>query len=97
MKKIPDLGFWKLWNISFGFFGVQIAYALQSANISRIFSTLGADPHSLSYFWILPPLAGIIVQPIIGALVNTQFRAYPFYKASEWMPHKKLLLNSIVF
>lgn len=41
MKKIPDLGFWKLWNISFGFFGVQIAYALQSANISRIFSTLG--------------------------------------------------------
>ena len=51
MKKIPDLGFWKLWNISFGFFGVQIAYALQSANISRIFSTLGADPHSLSYFW----------------------------------------------
>lgn len=68
MKKIPDLGFWKLWNISFGFFGVQIAYALQSANISRIFSTLGADPHSLSYFWILPPLAGIIVQPIIGAL-----------------------------
>lgn len=68
MKKIPDLSFSKLWNISFGFFGVQIAYALQSANISRIFSTLGADPHSLSYFWILPPLAGIIVQPIIGAL-----------------------------
>ena len=66
--KIPDLSFWKLWNISFGFFGVQIAYALQSANISRIFSTLGADPHSLSYFWILPPLAGIVVQPIIGAL-----------------------------
>ena len=68
MKQIPDQSFWKLWNISFGFFGVQIAYALQSANISRIFSTLGADPHSLSYFWILPPLMGIIVQPIIGAL-----------------------------
>ena len=67
MKVKPDLSFWKLWNISFGFFGVQIAYALQSANISRIFSTLGADPHSLSYFWILPPLAGIIVQPIVGA------------------------------
>ena len=54
MKKIPDLGFWKLWNISFGFFGVQIAYALQSANISRIFSTLGADPHNLSYFGVSP-------------------------------------------
>ena len=67
MKQIPDQSFWKLWNISFGFFGVQIAYALQSANISRIFSTLGADPHNLSYFWILPPLAGIIVQPLVGA------------------------------
>ncbi len=57
----------KLWNLSFGFFGVQIAYALKSANISRIFATLGADPHSLSYFWILPPLMGILVQPIVGA------------------------------
>ena len=66
MKNKPDLNFWRLWNISFGFFGVQIAYALQSANISRIFATLGADPHNLSYFWILPPLAGLIVQPIIG-------------------------------
>ena len=64
----PDLSFWKLWNLSFGFFGVQIAYALQSANISRIFATLGADPHSLSYFWILPPLMGILVQPIVGTL-----------------------------
>lgn len=63
----PNLGFWKLWNLSFGFFGVQIAYALQSANISRIFATLGADPHNLSYFWILPPLMGIIVQPLVGA------------------------------
>ncbi len=66
MKAKQDLSFWKLWNLSFGFFGVQIAYALQSANISRIFSTLGADPHSLSYFWILPPLMGIVVQPIVG-------------------------------
>ena len=57
----------KLWNLSFGFFGVQIAYALQSANISRIFATLGADPHSLSFFWILPPLMGILVQPLVGA------------------------------
>jgi maltose/moltooligosaccharide transporter len=68
MKQKPDLSFWKLWNLSFGFFGVQIAYALQSANISRIFRTLGADPHDLSFFWILPPLMGILVQPIIGTL-----------------------------
>lgn len=64
----PNLSYWKLFNLSFGFFGVQIAYALQSANISRIFRTLGADPHDLSYFWILPPLMGILVQPIVGSL-----------------------------
>jgi len=66
MKQKPDLSFWKLWNLSFGFFGVQIAYSLQNANISRIFATLGADPHSLSFFWILPPLMGMLVQPIVG-------------------------------
>ena len=60
------LSFWQMWNLSFGFFGVQIAYALQSANISRIFATLGADPHQLSFFWILPPLMGMLVQPLIG-------------------------------
>lgn len=68
LQKKRDLDFWSLWNLSFGFFGVQIAYSLQSANISRIFSTLGADPHNLSYFWILPPLMGMIVQPIVGIL-----------------------------
>ncbi|WP_434502878.1 MFS transporter [Prevotella sp.] len=68
MKQKPNMGIMGLWNLSFGFFGVQIAYALQSANISRIFATLGADPHNLSYFWILPPLMGILVQPIVGTL-----------------------------
>ena len=67
MKDQRDLSFWKLWNLSFGFFGVQIAYALQSSQVSRIFSTIGADPHDLSYFWILPPLMGLIVQPIVGS------------------------------
>lgn len=66
MNNKTNLSFAKLFNLSFGFFGVQIAYALQSANISRIFATLGADPHQLSFFWILPPLMGMIVQPIIG-------------------------------
>ena len=68
LKQKPDMSFMSLWNLSFGFFGVQIAYALQSANISRIFSTLGADPHDLSYFWILPPLMGILIQPVVGSL-----------------------------
>lgn len=61
-----NLSFWEIWNINFGFLGVQIAYALQNTNNSRIFATLGADPHNLSYFWILPPLLGLIVQPIVG-------------------------------
>ena len=64
----PTLSFGQMWNLSFGFFGVQIAYALQSANISRIFATLGADPHTLSFFWVLPPLMGMIVQPIVGSM-----------------------------
>lgn len=68
LKNKPDQSFGKLWNLSFGFFGVQIAYALQSANISRIFATLGADPHDLSYFWLLPPIAGLVIQPIVGAM-----------------------------
>jgi maltose/moltooligosaccharide transporter len=76
MTKIPNQSFWTLWNISFGFFGVQIAYALQSANISRIFATLGADPHNLSYFWILPPLMGIIVQPIIGVFSDRTWNRF---------------------
>ena len=64
----PTLSFGQMWNLSFGFFGVQIAYALQSANISRIFATLGADPHTLSFFWVLPPLMGMIVQTIVGSM-----------------------------
>ena len=64
----PNLSFWNLWNLSFGFFGVQIAYSLQSANISGIFATLGADPHTLSFFWVLPPLMGMLVQPVVGTL-----------------------------
>lgn len=76
MKTKPDLGFWKLWNLSFGFFGVQIAYALQSANVSRIFTTIGADPHELSYFWILPPLMGLLVQPVVGMMSDRTWNRF---------------------
>lgn len=66
MKVKPDLSFWKLWNISFGFRRTDcICFA--ECKHQPYLSTLGADPHNLSYFWILPPLAGIIVQPIVGA------------------------------
>ena len=62
----PHLSFWQIWNISFGFLGVQFGFALQNANVSRIFSDLGADLHSLSLFWLAAPITGLIVQPIIG-------------------------------
>jgi len=60
------LGFWEIWNLSFGFLGIQMGFALQNANASRILQIFGADVHSLSWFWIIPPLMGLIVQPIVG-------------------------------
>lgn len=62
----PNLSFWQIWNLSFGFLGVQIGYSLQNANTSRILQSLGADVHELSYFWLAAPLAGLVVQPIVG-------------------------------
>ena len=63
---LPTLPQSTIWMISFGFLGVQTAFTLQSSQMSRIFQTLGADPHSLGWFFILPPLAGLLVQPIVG-------------------------------
>lgn len=65
MKK-PNLSFWQIFNLSFGFLGVQIGYSLQNGNTSRILEALGADVHSIGYFWLAAPLAGLVVQPIIG-------------------------------
>ncbi len=67
MKKMPHLSFWQIWNVSFGFLGIQMGFALQSANVSRILSNLGADLHALPLFWIAAPLMGLIVQPIVGS------------------------------
>lgn len=60
------LSFWEIWNVSFGFLGVQFGFALQNANISNVLENLGADVHSLSYFWLAAPVMGLIVQPIVG-------------------------------
>jgi len=65
-KQKPSLSFWQIWNMSFGFLGVQIGYGLQTGNTSRILSALGADVEHLSLFWLAAPLAGLIVQPIVG-------------------------------
>ncbi len=60
------LSFWEIWNLSFGFLGIQMGFALQNANASRVLQIFGADIHELSWFWIVAPLTGLIVQPIVG-------------------------------
>ena len=73
----PKLSFWQLWNMSFGFFGIQFGFALQNANTSRIFSTLGASPDDLPLFWLAAPITGLLVQPIIGYLSDNTW--HPFW------------------
>lgn len=65
MKK-PDLSFWQIWNMSFGFLGIQFGFALQNANTSRIFETLGADVDKIGLYWLAAPVTGLLVQPIVG-------------------------------
>ena len=82
MKK-RTLGFWEIWNMSFGFLGIQMGFALQNANASRILQIFGADVHQLSWFWLIAPIMGLIVQPIIGHYSDntwTRFgRRKPFF------------------
>lgn len=80
----PRLSFWQLWNMSFGFFGIQFGFALQNANTSRIFSTLGADPDNLALYWLAAPVTGLLVQPVIGYLSDNTWhpkwgRRRPFF------------------
>ena len=82
----PRLTFWQLWNMSFGFFGIQFGFALQNSNSSRIFSTLGASPDDLPWFWLAAPVTGLLVQPIIGYLSDNTWhptwgRRRPFFFA----------------
>ena len=74
-KGLPDVSRSLIWMINFGFLGVQTAFTLQSSQMSRIFQTLGADPNSLGWFFILPPLAGLLVQPVVG-----------YYSDRTWAP-----------
>jgi maltose/moltooligosaccharide transporter len=80
----PRLTFWQLWNMSFGFFGIQFGFALQNANTSRIFATLGASPDDLALFWLAAPVTGLLVQPVIGYLSDNTWhptwgRRRPFF------------------
>ncbi|PCJ63746.1 MAG: MFS transporter [Bacteroidetes bacterium] len=100
----PKLSFWQIWNMSFGFLGIQFGFALQGGFMSRIFQTLGAAPHDIPGLWLAAPLAGLIVQPIIGYLSDRTWserygRRKPFFLigaifasiALVFMPHSPLL------
>lgn len=102
-RRKPLLGFFRLWNISFGFFGIQIGFALQGANMSRIFQTLGASIDDLPILWVAGPVTGLLVQPVIGYLSDRTWgplgRRRPYFLAGAVlaslalvaMPHAPLL------
>lgn len=90
------LSFWEIWNMSFGFLGIQMGFALQNANASRILQTFGADVHELSWFWIIAPLMGLIVQPIIGHYSDNTWgrlgRRKPFFMIGAILASVGLIL-----
>ena len=92
----PRLSFFQIFNMSFGFLGIQMGFALQNANASRILQSFGADVHSLSWFWIIPPLMGLIVQPIIGHYSDKTWtrmgRRKPYFLAGALLSALGLIL-----
>ncbi len=96
MKKLPKLTFWQIWNLSFGFLGVQFGFALQNGNVSRILANLGADLHSLPLFWLAAPLMGLIIQPIVGAASDKTWnrlgRRLPFILAGAIISVSAMIL-----
>lgn len=84
VRKKPKLSFWDIWNMSFGFLGIQFGFALQNANVSRIFETLGGETSKLAVYWLAAPVTGLVVQPIIGYLSDRTWhprwgRRRPFF------------------
>ncbi len=88
MKK-PKLSFWQIWNMSFGFLGIQVGFALQNGNVSRIFQTLGAEIDQIPILWIAAPVTGLIIQPIIGYMSDKTWgrlgRRRPYFLAGAIM------------
>ena len=95
MKK-PKLSFWQIWNMSFGFFGIQFGFALQNANVSRIFETLGAQIDKIPILWVAAPVTGLIIQPIIGHLSDRTWtrlgRRRPYFLIGAIMASIALIL-----
>ena len=96
MKKKPLLNFWQLWNMSFGYIGIQFGFALQNSNLSRIFETLGAKQDDIPALWIAAPLSGLIVQPIIGYMSDRTWnglgRRKPYFLAGAILASLALLV-----
>jgi len=95
MKK-PDLSFWQIWNMSFGFLGIQFGFALQNANTSRIFETLGADVDKIGLYWLAAPVTGLLVQPVVGYFSDktwTRFgRRKPYFMIGALLASLSLLV-----
>ena len=96
MRKKPRLSFWQIWNMSFGFLGIQFGFALQNANASRILQTFGADVEHLSWFWLVAPVTGMIVQPIVGYFSDKTWnrlgRRRPYFLAGAILTSTALIL-----
>jgi len=103
MQKKPALSFWQIWNMCFGFVGIQFGFALQNANVSSIFQTLGADLETIPILWIAAPLTGLLVQPIVGYMSDRTWNRFgrrrPYFIAGAilasvaliWMPNSPYL------
>ena len=103
IERKPRLSFWQIWNMCFGFLGIQFGFALQNANVSRIFQTLGADMEQVPGLWIAAPLTGLLVQPVVGYLSDRTWtplgRRRPYFLAGAvlatlalfFMPHSPAL------
>ena len=95
-KSKPKLSFWQIWNMSFGFFGIQFGFALQNANVSRIFETLGAKVESIPILWIAAPVTGLIIQPIIGHMSDNTWnrlgRRRPYFLTGAILASLALLI-----
>ncbi len=96
MRKKPRLSFWQIWNMSFGFLGIQFGFALQNANASRILQTFGAEVDQLSWFWLVAPITGMIVQPIVGYFSDKTWnrlgRRRPYFLAGAFLTSTALIL-----
>jgi maltose/moltooligosaccharide transporter len=96
MKQKPRLTFWQIWNMSFGFLGIQFGFALQNGNASRILMTFGAEVDHLSWFWLVAPITGMIIQPIIGYMSDKTWnrlgRRRPYFLTGALLTSTALIL-----